>query len=355
MGLLGPRYGAPGDVARLGVHRLRRAHARSVSTDENPVPRASLLLPPQLRVGDRRARRARSHAAPVRRSRGVDGRRRDGRAAGGARTRRLTVGWTPGASRARGTTWRASCGSASTTCASSIRHMRRRRGSAAAPRSGRRAVVRWLAACPLLRTHRRTARCSAWVLRQFEQAVAAQPRGRRDFLREQAPDVVLITPLVDLGSPQLDHFTCGARPRAAHGACASAAGITCRASRCSAPCPTCVTVWNETQKQEAVELHGVPPDRVVVTGAQCYDQWFGRRAVAVARGVLRAASASTRRSRFVLYVCSSLFREHGQRGGIRASSGSQARARQRRPAAARGRHPGQAAPGAPRRVAARPI
>jgi hypothetical protein len=34
-------------------------------------------------------------------------------------------------------------------------------------------------------------------------------------------------------------------------------------------------VWNETQLQEAVELHGVPPDRVVVTGAASFDHWFG--------------------------------------------------------------------------------
>ena len=43
--------------------------------------------------------------------------------------------------------------------------------------------------------------------------------------------------------------------------------------------PQRVFVWNDTQKDEAVRLHGVPPERVVVTGAQCYDQWFGRRPV----------------------------------------------------------------------------
>ncbi len=43
--------------------------------------------------------------------------------------------------------------------------------------------------------------------------------------------------------------------------------------------PQRVFVWNDTQKDEAVRLHGVPPERVVVTGAQCYDQWFGRQPV----------------------------------------------------------------------------
>lgn len=41
--------------------------------------------------------------------------------------------------------------------------------------------------------------------------------------------------------------------------------------------PDRVVVWNEVQKREAVELHGVPAERVVVTGAQSFDQWFERR------------------------------------------------------------------------------
>ena len=71
--------------------------------------------------------------------------------------------------------------------------------------------------------------------------------------------------------------------------------------------PQRVFVWNETQKDEAVRLHGVPPDRVVVTGAQCYDQWFGRAAGA------RRATSSARLvglpadRPFLLYVCSALF------------------------------------------------
>jgi hypothetical protein len=35
-----------------------------------------------------------------------------------------------------------------------------------------------------------------------------------------------------------------------------------------------VLVWNETQRREAVELHGQDADVVTVTGAQLYDQWF---------------------------------------------------------------------------------
>ena len=31
------------------------------------------------------------------------------------------------------------------------------------------------------------------------------------------------------------------------------------------------------ERAEAVEMHGVPAERVLVTGAQCYDQWWERR------------------------------------------------------------------------------
>ena len=40
--------------------------------------------------------------------------------------------------------------------------------------------------------------------------------------------------------------------------------------------PYQVFVWNEIQRREAVGLHYVPPERVVVTGAQLFDGWFAR-------------------------------------------------------------------------------
>ena len=53
-------------------------------------------------------------------------------------------------------------------------------------------------------------------------APRARPAGRarrcEQFLAEQQPDVVLITPLVDIGSPQLDHFAAAQRARRPHGA-----------------------------------------------------------------------------------------------------------------------------------------
>ena len=66
-------------------------------------------------------------------------------------------------------------------------------------------------------------------------------------------------------------------------------------------------VWNETQRGEAVALHGVPADRLIVTGAQCFDQWFDRSPSRErARFCLDAGLPDERP--FILYVCSSPFR-----------------------------------------------
>ncbi|MBI2828987.1 MAG: hypothetical protein HYX77_06935 [Acidobacteria bacterium] len=161
-----------------------------------------------------------------------------------------------------------------------------------------------LAALPLLR-----AGAGRWllaaILRGFERAI---PRSAvlDAFIRAQNPDLMLITPLVDLGSPQADHF-----------ASAKAAGV--RTVLCVASWdhlssksllrqwPNRVVVWNEIQKQEAVELHRVPPDLVTVTGAQCYDHWFGRQPALTRRAFCDRVGLDPDKP-YVLWVCSSLFR-----------------------------------------------
>ena len=71
--------------------------------------------------------------------------------------------------------------------------------------------------------------------------------------------------------------------------------------------PDLVTVWNGTQRNEATELHRVPAERIVVTGAQCYDQWFGREPSRSREEFCERAGLDPGRP-FVLYVCSSLFK-----------------------------------------------
>jgi hypothetical protein len=142
------------------------------------------------------------------------------------------------------------------------------------------------------------------LLRALERALPAVPEVERE-LRERRPDLVLVTPLVYLGSSQFEVL----RTAVAMGL----RTIFCVGSwdhlsskALIRDMPQRVLVWNETQKNEAVQLHGVPPDRVIVTGAQCYDEWFGRVPSRTREQFCRQVGLPVDRP-FILYVCSALF------------------------------------------------
>ena len=66
---------------------------------------------------------------------------------------------------------------------------------------------------------------------------------------------------------------------------------------------------------EAIEMHGVPADRIVVTGAQCYDQWFDRTpALGYRRSAIASVCAPTGRT-----SCMSARRCSGARHSSRRS------------------------------------
>jgi hypothetical protein len=141
-------------------------------------------------------------------------------------------------------------------------------------------------------------------LRLLERALPLNDEVERE-LRARRPDLVLVSPLVFLGSPQFDIL----RSSLAAGlTTAYAVGSWDHLSSKALirDMPHRVFVWNDTQKDEAVRLHGVPPERVVVTGAQCYDQWFERRPVR-SREAFCARVGLPGDRKFLLYVCSALF------------------------------------------------
>ena len=69
--------------------------------------------------------------------------------------------------------------------------------------------------------------------------------------------------------------------------------------------PDRVVVWNETQVEEAIELHGVPRERLVTTGAQSFDQWFAWQARPREEFCARVGLDPARP--YLLYVGGSLF------------------------------------------------
>jgi hypothetical protein len=166
------------------------------------------------------------------------------------------------------------------------------------------AIVVRLLELPVLRTPTGR-RWLAGLLRAFERALPGV-KAVETFIAEQRPDAVLVTPLVDLGSPQIDYLR-GAQ----------ALGIRTVLPVCSWDhlstkallriVPDAVIVWNEEQRTEAVEMHRVPPERVVVTGAQCYDQWWGRKPARSRKEFCEHVGLRPDKP-FVLYVCSTLFR-----------------------------------------------
>ena len=120
----------------------------------------------------------------------------------------------------------------------------------------------------------RVGRVIEWTLATVERATV-RVEHLEDLFRAEAPDVVVVTPLVSLGAAQSDVVVASQRlgiPTAvAVGSwdhLSSKARIRTRPDR--------LFVWNDTQRTEAVRYHRLPRERVVITGAQCFDQWFGR-------------------------------------------------------------------------------
>jgi hypothetical protein len=143
------------------------------------------------------------------------------------------------------------------------------------------------------------------ILAVLERAVPRQT-GVDDFISEHKADVLLITPLIELGSPQLDYMR-AARALGIRSALCVWSWDHLSSKALIRVVPDKVIVWNSTQRDEAERFHGIPADRVVVTGAQCFDQWFDRTPTRDRDAFCRRVGLTSARS-FLLYVCSALFR-----------------------------------------------
>ncbi|MFI5078088.1 MAG: hypothetical protein ACHQRO_12130, partial [Vicinamibacteria bacterium] len=118
----------------------------------------------------------------------------------------------------------------------------------------------------------------AWLalraLKAFERALPVS-QAIRDYLERERPDVVVLTSLTYSRSQQLDVLR-AARSLGIPVAAAIMSWDHLSSKALLHVAPDLVIVWNEVQRQEAVEMHGLRAERIVVTGAQCYDQWFAR-------------------------------------------------------------------------------
>jgi hypothetical protein len=148
-------------------------------------------------------------------------------------------------------------------------------------------------------------RVFGWCLHRIDASVPP-PAGIIEFVRGHQPDAVLVTPLVDLGSQQIDYVRAArvlgipsCLPVWSWDHLTSKAYLRDRPER--------VLVWNDTQRREAVDVHGVPAERVIVTGAQCFDHWF-TRPPSRTREALCGELGFDPRLPIVLYVCTGLIK-----------------------------------------------
>ena len=142
------------------------------------------------------------------------------------------------------------------------------------------------------------------MLRKFERSMPIE-ESIDAFITKRRPDVVMVTPLVAMGSTQVDYVRAARRHGIRTALCvASWDNLTNKGLMHEIP--DLVLVWNEAQRREAVELHGVPAKRVAVTGAQCYDHWFEYRPSEPREEFCRRVGLRADRP-IVLYLCSSGF------------------------------------------------
>ncbi len=126
-----------------------------------------------------------------------------------------------------------------------------------------------------------------------------------DMVRAQNPDVVLVTPLVDIGSDQTDVVKSAQALGIPTGLCVHSWDNLTNKGLIRL-IPDRVFVWNEAQKREAVEMHGAPADAVVVTGAPVFDQWFDRQP-STTRDQFSAKTGLPVERPYILYLGSSAF------------------------------------------------
>lgn len=141
-------------------------------------------------------------------------------------------------------------------------------------------------------------------LRVAERAIPRRPEIDA-LMHEYQPDLVVVTPMLDLGSRQVEVLRSAVAVGARTVLSVGGWDHLSNKGRIS-EMPTRLLVWNETQVREATELHGVPPERIVVTGAQCYDQWFGRVPSRTRQQFCSMLRLPLDRP-FLLYACSALY------------------------------------------------
>ena len=148
----------------------------------------------------------------------------------------------------------------------------------------------------------RIARRVIRVASRLESAIPTSGEVDR-YLRERAPDVVVSASVMKNCSEEVELLKSARRLGIPTAVCvASWDKLTTKGLLKFVP--ERVFVWNGKQVQESVELHGIPRERVVETGAYPFDDWFERRATRTREEYARDVGLDPGRP-YLLYLCSS--------------------------------------------------
>ena len=125
------------------------------------------------------------------------------------------------------------------------------------------------------------------------------------YFQKIKPDMVLVTPLVTQGSSQGEYFKV-ARQLSIPTAYCVASWDNLSSKGLIRGKPHKVILWNDAQKREAVEFHGIHPSNIIVTGAQNFDNWFDVQPSA-SREIFCRKIGLDPSKKILLYLCSSNF------------------------------------------------
>lgn len=133
------------------------------------------------------------------------------------------------------------------------------------------AMIRKLTKMPGIRT-RTGLRALRAVLSAFDRALP-MPSRVAEYVDGVDPDIVV---LCDYGQPGSLHsmYIRAAKERGIPAAICVGSWDNLTTRQRTPVVPHGLFVWNQAQVREAVELHGIPADRVAVTGAPSFDAWF---------------------------------------------------------------------------------
>jgi hypothetical protein len=106
----------------------------------------------------------------------------------------------------------------------------------------------------------------------MEEAIPSDPAVEAR-LAAHRPDVVLVSPLIDLGSSQSDIVKSARRLGIPSGMLLFSWDNLSTKGSLHVP-PDRMFVWNELQRREASTLHGYPVEQTVATGAPRFDEFF---------------------------------------------------------------------------------